>query len=168
MMRPSGLRVRSETQAALRSAIADYCGVTPAQVVAGSGADDLIDILLRVVLPKAIVNCTPTFGMYDFLARIGGARVIEVPRLADFAVDVPGVAEPYRQLDSGIARHRHWLTDEVRPARQRASAAVVVLEVPDVLEPVVLPPIGVHARRARDVGEIPFHVIRLIVPTLRP
>ena len=78
-------------QVALRVAIAGYCGVTPEQVVAGSGADDLIDIILRVVLPNAIVNCTPTFGMYDFLGRVNGARVIEVPRLPDFAVDLPKV-----------------------------------------------------------------------------
>jgi histidinol-phosphate aminotransferase len=78
-------------QAALREAIAGYAGVTPAQVVAGSGADDLIDVVLRVVQPKSVVNCTPTFGMYDFLARINNAAVIEVPRLAGFDVDVEGV-----------------------------------------------------------------------------
>jgi histidinol-phosphate aminotransferase len=78
-------------QVALREAIAGYAGVTPGQVVAGSGADDLIDVVLRVVQPKAVVNCTPTFGMYDFLARINSASVVEVPRSAGFDVDVAGV-----------------------------------------------------------------------------
>jgi histidinol-phosphate aminotransferase len=78
-------------QLALREAIAGYCGVTPEQVVAGSGADDLIDILLRVTLPMAVVNCTPTFGMYDFLGRIGGAAIVEVPRLAHFEPDIPAI-----------------------------------------------------------------------------
>lgn len=77
----------------LRLAIADYCGVRPEQVVAGSGADDLIDILIRVAMPDAVVNLPPTFGMYSFLARVSGARVIDVPRQPDFSLDLPGIAE---------------------------------------------------------------------------
>ncbi|MBI2767560.1 MAG: histidinol-phosphate transaminase [Chloroflexi bacterium] len=78
-------------QAALRGAIADYVQVLPDQVVCGSGADDLIDILIRLVVPEAIAIATPTFGMYDFLARISRARVVEVPRTAGFAPDVPAL-----------------------------------------------------------------------------
>ncbi|MBI5947645.1 MAG: histidinol-phosphate transaminase [Chloroflexi bacterium] len=78
-------------QAALREAIAGYAGVRPEQVVGGTGADDLIDIVLRLVMPKAVVNVTPTFGMYGFLAKICGARVIDVPRLEGFAPDIPGI-----------------------------------------------------------------------------
>jgi len=79
-------------QTALRATIADYLGVDADQVVAGAGADDLIDILLRLTLPEAIAIPTPTFGMYDFLGRVSGARVIEVPRGEDFEVDVSGIA----------------------------------------------------------------------------
>jgi len=77
----------------LRLAIAEYCSVRPEQVVAGSGADDLIDIIIRVTMPEAIVNLPPTFGMYSFLARISGARVIDVPRRPDFSLDLEGIAE---------------------------------------------------------------------------
>jgi histidinol-phosphate aminotransferase len=80
-------------QAALRAAIADYAGVEPDQVVAGAGADDLIDVLLRVVQPEAIVDVVPTFGMYGFLGKINGARVVEVQRLDDFRPDIPAIAE---------------------------------------------------------------------------
>ncbi|MCK9521128.1 MAG: histidinol-phosphate transaminase [Dehalococcoidia bacterium] len=82
---------------ALRIAIADYCGVRPEQVVAGSGADDLIDILIRVTMPEAVVNLPPTFGMYGFLAKISRARVIDVPRKPDFALDLPGIAAAVEQ-----------------------------------------------------------------------
>jgi histidinol-phosphate aminotransferase len=34
---------------------------------------------------------SPTFGMYRFDAAVNGARVVEVPRYADFSVDVPGI-----------------------------------------------------------------------------
>jgi histidinol-phosphate aminotransferase len=80
-------------QHALREAIAEYAGVEAGQVVAGAGADDLIDVLLRVALPKAIVDLPPTFGMYGFLAKINGARVMEVARLDDFRPDIPAISD---------------------------------------------------------------------------
>lgn len=79
-------------QAALREAIAGYAGVAPEQVVAGTGADELIDIVLRLTMPDAVVNVTPTFGMYQFLAQVNRSRVIEVPRDGGFAPDIEGIA----------------------------------------------------------------------------
>ena len=79
------------SQTALREAIASFAGVSPEQVVAGTGADDLIDILLRLTLPTAVVIPTPAFGMYSFLARISQAKPIEVPRGPGFELDVAAV-----------------------------------------------------------------------------
>ncbi|HXU23526.1 MAG TPA: histidinol-phosphate transaminase [Tepidiformaceae bacterium] len=79
------------SQTALRKAIASFAGVSPEQVVAGTGADDLIDILLRLTLPEAVVIPTPAFGMYSFLARISQAKPIEVPRGPGFELDVAAV-----------------------------------------------------------------------------
>lgn len=76
-------------QGHLRAAIAEYAGVGPEQVVAGQGADDLIDIILRLVKPPAIVDSVPTFAMYGFLSKINGTRVMTVPRGEGFEVDVP-------------------------------------------------------------------------------
>jgi histidinol-phosphate aminotransferase len=75
-------------QTALREAIAAYVGVEPDQIVGGSGADDLIDIILRLTSPAAVAVLTPTFGMYRFLARLVRSRVIEVPRTEGFKVDL--------------------------------------------------------------------------------
>ena len=75
-------------QTALRAAIGDWLGVPPARVVAGAGADDLIDIVLRLAMPRAVASATPTFGMYGFLAAVAGARHVEVPRGADHALDL--------------------------------------------------------------------------------
>ncbi|MFN0093435.1 MAG: histidinol-phosphate transaminase [Dehalococcoidia bacterium] len=86
-------------QTALREAIAAYAGVRPEQVVAGQGADDLIDIILRLTQPRAVIDCPPTFGMYRFLGKINGAAIEEVPRLAGFEVDVAGVRQ--RVSESG-------------------------------------------------------------------
>ena len=79
-------------QTSLREAIAAFVAVAPEQVVAGTGADDLIDILIRLTLPEAVVIPTPAFGMYSFLARISRARPMEVPRGPDFGLDLAAVA----------------------------------------------------------------------------
>lgn len=84
-------------QTALREAIAEYAGVAPDQVVAGTGADDLIDILLRLTLPEAVVIPTPAFGMYGFLAKINRVRPIEVPRGPGFELEIPAVRNAVEQ-----------------------------------------------------------------------
>lgn len=75
-------------QARLRGTIADWLGVEPDQVVAGTGADDLIDVLIRLVMPPAVAIATPTFGMYRFLAKISRVKPVEVPRRPNFDLDV--------------------------------------------------------------------------------
>lgn len=59
----------------------------------GCGADELIDLLMRCVLEPGdcIIDTPPTFTMYAFDADINDARVITVPRMAGFAIDVPGI-----------------------------------------------------------------------------
>ncbi|HME40139.1 MAG TPA: histidinol-phosphate transaminase [Steroidobacteraceae bacterium] len=57
-------------------------GVPTASVLATRGSDEAIDILSRIYLragTDAILQCTPTFGMYQVAARIQGAAVIEIP-----------------------------------------------------------------------------------------
>ncbi len=76
------------SQTALRAAIAGYTNVTPAQVVAGQGADELIDIALRLFTPKVVIDNVPSFGMYGFLAKINGAEVVEVKRGDGFSVNL--------------------------------------------------------------------------------
>ncbi|MCY3604087.1 MAG: histidinol-phosphate transaminase [Chloroflexi bacterium] len=78
-------------QTGLRSDIAAYLGVRSENVVAGSGSDDLLDVVLRLALPDATATATPTFGMYSFLSGIAGTRHIEVPRTAAYGLDPPGL-----------------------------------------------------------------------------
>ena len=86
-------------QRALRAALAEYIGVPAANIFPGHGADELIDLLCRIFLGPgdAIINCPPTFGMYEFDAGLAGARVIEVPRRADFSVDLERISESANQ-----------------------------------------------------------------------
>lgn len=74
----------------LRAALAEFTGVPAEYLLAGAGADELIDLLMRLILEPGdcVLSCPPTFGMYSFDAELNAARVIEVPRPKDFSLDV--------------------------------------------------------------------------------
>jgi histidinol-phosphate aminotransferase len=78
---------------ALRAALAEFTGLPADVLLAGAGADELIDLTMRLFLQPGdvILNCPPTFGMYPFDAAISGARVVSVPRHADFSLDLDAV-----------------------------------------------------------------------------
>lgn len=84
---------------ALRTALADLTGLPADLLLAGAGADELIDLTVRLFLQPgdAIVNCPPTFGMYAFDAVSVGARVVSVPRCPDFTLDLDAVEEAVYQ-----------------------------------------------------------------------
>ena len=77
----------------LRGALAEYLGVPVSSILAGSGADELIDLVARLFLSPGdgVIDCPPTFGMYSFDAAINGATVVNAPRRSDFSVDVGGI-----------------------------------------------------------------------------
>ena len=85
-------------QTELRAALSAYVGVPAENILPGHGADELLDLLCRLFLRPgdAIVNCPPTFGMYEFDAGLAGARVVEVWRGRDYAFDVAGVERAVR------------------------------------------------------------------------
>jgi histidinol-phosphate aminotransferase len=81
---------------ALVEALAALYGVGTGQVLVGRGSDEAIDLLTRAFCAAgrdAVLVCPPTFGMYAVSAGVQGARVVEVPLLAerDFALDREGV-----------------------------------------------------------------------------
>ena len=77
----------------LRKSLAKFTGIGEEYLLAGQGADELIDLLMRVFLDPndCILSCPPTFGMYSFDAELNAARCIEVPRRADFSLDMEGI-----------------------------------------------------------------------------
>lgn len=80
---------------ALRKSLARFTGVGEEYLLAGAGADELIDLLMRVFLEPGdcLISCPPTFGMYPFDADLNAARCIEVPRNADFSLDVESICK---------------------------------------------------------------------------
>eukprot|EP00054_Salpingoeca_dolichothecata_P024329 m.165543 g.165543 ORF g.165543 m.165543 type:complete len:607 (-) comp24977_c0_seq13:158-1978(-) len=90
-------------QVALRSALAKLHNVKSDQIVAGAGSDDILDILMRLIGPDAIVISTPTFGMYSFLGKLAGTKVVNVDRKEDFQIDVQKVAQAIKKHKAKIA-----------------------------------------------------------------
>jgi histidinol-phosphate aminotransferase len=78
---------------ALRKSLAEFTGVPAEYLMAGAGADELLDLLMRVFLEPndCVLSCPPTFGMYSFDAELNAARCIEVPRRADFSLDLDAI-----------------------------------------------------------------------------
>ena len=80
-------------QAMLREWLAGYTGVDAKQIVAGSGADQLIDLVLRLFVEPGdeVINCIPSFEMYRFFTKVCGGTLVEVPRDENFAIKVKAV-----------------------------------------------------------------------------
>ncbi|PNX79467.1 histidinol-phosphate aminotransferase chloroplastic-like, partial [Trifolium pratense] len=83
----------------LREALAQDSGLESEYILVGCGADELIDLIMRCVLDPGdkIVDCPPTFTMYEFDAAVNGALVIKVPRKPDFSLNVEHIIEAVKQ-----------------------------------------------------------------------
>ena len=79
----------------LRKSLEELTGVPSQYLMAGAGADELIDLLMRVMLEPGdcVLSCPPTFGMYSFDGELNAARVIEVPRNKDFSLDMDAICK---------------------------------------------------------------------------
>ncbi len=80
-------------QRELRRALEDYTGISSENIVAGSGSDELIDLVLRLFIEPGdkVINCPPTFGMYPFSTDICGGEVVNLIRKPDFSIDIAAV-----------------------------------------------------------------------------
>ncbi len=96
-------RYPPEKPAELTARLTEFYGVEPGELLATRGSSEAIDLLIRGFCSAgqdAVVICPPTFGMYRVYADIQGARVHEIPLVADqgYALDADEIA-------------RNWPTD---------------------------------------------------------
>jgi histidinol-phosphate aminotransferase len=82
----------------LREALAKFTDVPKERLFPGAGADELIDLVLRATITPGdvVINCPPSFGMYPFSADVNAAQLMEVPRRADFSLDMPVIESAVR------------------------------------------------------------------------
>ena len=80
---------------AMRRSLSAYAGVPAENLLAGSGADELIDLILRVLLEPGdrVIDCPPTFDMYSFDTLLNAGTLLEVPRRPDFSLDMPAIRQ---------------------------------------------------------------------------
>jgi histidinol-phosphate aminotransferase len=85
-------------QRAVREAIGEYVAVDAEQIVLGTGSDEILDLAATLFLSPGdtLVNCPPTFGVYEFLGEVYNARRVNVPRNEDFTLDLPALENVLR------------------------------------------------------------------------
>ena len=78
-----------------RQALSEYVGVEATHIVAGHGADELIDLIIRLFIAPgdAVINCPPTFGMYRFDTELNGGNIVDIARKKDFSLDTAAVVD---------------------------------------------------------------------------
>lgn len=83
----------------LREALAIDSGLESNHILVGCGADELIDLIMRCTLDPGdkIVDCPPTFTMYEFDAAVNGALVTKVLRKPDFSLNVDLIVDAVRK-----------------------------------------------------------------------
>ncbi len=63
----------------LRERIAEFLGFEKENIIVGNGSDELISYLLKLFEGEHIVISSPTFGMYNFYAKLEGIKLVDVP-----------------------------------------------------------------------------------------
>jgi histidinol dehydrogenase len=129
----------------LTEAAAARYGVGPAEILVGAGADEILDIVAKAMLPVggAAVIPTPTYSLYHVLTAQRGARSIAVPRLADrdWAIDLPAVRRAAREAELV------WLCNPNNPTGRAEPDGAIQSLLEDI------------ARDARDDGRLPPAVV---------
>ena len=78
---------RSATR--LRAALAERYGVTPGQVFAANGSNEVLQSLLLAYggADRSVAVFEPTYAMYSQIARTTGTRLVKGHRATDFSLD---------------------------------------------------------------------------------
>jgi histidinol-phosphate aminotransferase len=80
----------------VKKKISTIKNVPAGNMLLGNGSDECIDLLIRAFCnpqEDSILTCPPTYGMYEVYAHINDVKVIEVPLLPDFSLNLVGIEE---------------------------------------------------------------------------
>jgi histidinol-phosphate aminotransferase len=77
----------------LKEDLSRHLGLQPSQIIFGNGSDEVLDLLVRALVPPGgeVISTTHTFLMYGLLTQAVGGVFRTVP-LKDLAVDLEAVA----------------------------------------------------------------------------
>jgi histidinol-phosphate aminotransferase len=87
------------SQTELRKLFQGYTGVGAEHIAAGSGSDQLIDLILRLFVSPGdeVINCIPTFDIFRFSTALCNGKLVEVQRDEEYRVDVNAVKKAISQ-----------------------------------------------------------------------
>ena len=88
----------------IRSALSEYTGRPTGQLIAGSGGDEIIELLTKLfVAPgESMIDCPPTFGMYEFCAQISQAELVPVERQDDWEIDIDATTDAIERTSAKL------------------------------------------------------------------
>jgi histidinol-phosphate aminotransferase len=100
----------------LVDAAARRYAVDPAEIIVGAGADEILDIVAKALIPAGghVVVPTPTYPMYRVLSEQRGATVVTVdrrPEAEGFAIDPDAIRASVRETDAVVV----WLCSPNNP-----------------------------------------------------
>jgi len=80
-------------QTELRKLLQGYTGVSVEHIVAGSGSDQLLDLIVRLFVGPGdeVINCVPTFDMFRFSTTLCNGKLVEIPRDENYCIDVSAI-----------------------------------------------------------------------------
>lgn len=80
-------------QIQLRGLLQGYTGVGVEHIVASSGSNQLIDLVLRLFVEPGdeVISCVPCFALFRFSTELCNGRLVEVLRNENFAVSANAV-----------------------------------------------------------------------------
>ena len=76
-------------------AISSFLGFTESEIAVGNGADEILDLLMKVFLKRdsKVLVVEPTFSMYTYFTQLYGGRKVTVLLKPDFELDVDAILE---------------------------------------------------------------------------
>lgn len=119
----------------LRERVAGYAGVEVDRVLLGAGADELLELIVRIFIEpgEVCLNCPPTFSMYTVFPLQNAGRVVQVERDDNWNLNVEGIL---REISDGAKLV--WLCSPNNPtgnvARDEDLVPILGTGVPVVLD----------------------------------
>jgi len=88
----------------LRHAISKYVGMGAEHIMVGSGSDELLDLVLRMVTKEGdeIISCPPTYGMYPMLIGLNKGKNVCIQRNTDYTLRVDEILKKINNKTKAI------------------------------------------------------------------
>jgi len=74
-------------------AISDFLGFSESEISVGNGADEILDLLMKVFVKKGskVLVVEPTFSMYDYFTKLYGGRKATALLRPNFELDIDAI-----------------------------------------------------------------------------